>query len=263
MNRQHTSITFLGTGTSTGVPVIGCDCEVCRSTDVRDQRLRTSALITRGDNRLLIDCGPDFRQQMLTNDIKWPDAILITHSHADHIGGIEDLRPGRVDGSAFDIYCTADVEADIRARLPYCFATPPYPGTPRLNLHEIKHGKVFRAAGMEILPFRVMHGHLPITGYRIGDTVYITDCSELPDESLELIHGCALLVINALRIRRHHSHMNLQEALDVINYVKPRRAVLTHMCHSIGRHEALSLMLPPGVEPGYDGLTIDEEPKFI
>ena len=250
-------ITFLGTGTSTGVPAIGCDCQVCRSEDPRDSRRRTSALVSIGRQRLLLDCGPDFRQQMLDEGGPWPDAVLITHSHADHIGGLEDLRPLPADHSPMPVYCRHDVASDLRRRLYYCFTDNPYPGIPEFNLIEIKEFTPFHVGETEVMPLAVMHGKLPILGYRIGPLAYITDCSTLPEQTLEMLHGVDTLVINALRFKEHHSHMNLQQALDVINIVKPRRSYLIHMSHSIGLHRLTSLTLPEGVHLAYDGLTVE------
>lgn len=256
MNTTDMELTFLGTGTSAGVPYIGCRCEVCRSTDPRDKRLRTSALLRYGDMQLLIDCGPDLRAQLLTHDVTRLDGCLITHYHYDHVGGIDDLRPFCYpDG--FDIYCKADVESALRRQVPYCFAEHPYPSAPVLHPVRIEPLKPFHIKNLEIIPLPVKHYLLDIVGFRIGQLVYITDAKELPPETIQVIKGCDTLVINALRHKSHISHMNLQEALDVIKAVNPRKTWLIHMSHGIGLHAEASRMLPPGVELAYDGLTIE------
>lgn len=249
-------LTFLGTGTSCGVPFIGCDCEVCRSTDPHDKRLRASALVTLDNGRrLLIDCGPDFRQQILACGSPSLDAVLLTHIHYDHVGGLDDMRPYAY-GKLFPVYCRADVARNIRTRLPYCFAEHPYPGVPSFNLHVIDPEQPFTAVGVDVEPLPVMHGRMPIVGFRIGPLAYITDCLTMPDETLDKIRGVDTLVINALRIKPHMSHMNLQAALDVIKSTEPRQAFLTHMSHDIGLHAAVSRLLPEAVSFAYDGLTV-------
>lgn len=208
--------------------------------------------------KLLIDCGPDFREQMLDNGItSWPDAVLLTHPHADHIGGLEDLRPAPQGKDGHDVYCTADTADYIRQRLSYCFVDNPYPGAVRLSLHDIRQGEPFEAAGINIVPVPVMHGSMLITGFRIGPLSYITDCSKLPDEALPMLEGTDTLVINALRFRAHRSHMNITEAVSVIESVKPRKAYLTHMSHGIGPHMLIKNVLPACAEPAYDGLVIE------
>lgn len=246
-------IRFLGTGTSTGVPQIGCTCRVCRSADPRDNRLRASAIVTLDNGRnILIDCGPDFRSQILAAGAPPLDALLITHSHYDHVGGIDDLRPYCKGGIHFPTYCSADVAADLRQRNPWSFATKLYPGVPTFAIHEIEAGKPFEAAGAEILPLRIMHGRLPILGYRIGPLAYITDCSSLPEESLDAIGGVDTLVINGLRHDPHPTHFTLEQALEVIASVRPAQAFITHISHDLGL--ASETGLPAGVSLAYDGL---------
>lgn len=253
-------LTFLGTGTSTGVPQIGCHCEVCQSLDPHDNRLRSSALLTLDDGRgLLIDCGPDFREQALTNKIEDIEALLLTHIHYDHVGGIDDLRPFTYAmlPKGFPVYCRADVGEQLRDHLPYAFRENKFLGVPRLELNTIKEGEQFNVMGLTILPLLVNHFQLSILGFRIGRFAYITDCKTLPQESLDALDGVETLVINALRMREHVSHMNLEQALNVISMVKPREAYLTHLSHDMGLHAKVEPSLPEGVRIAYDGLTID------
>ena len=255
-------LTFLGTGTSTGVPQLRCGCEVCTSADPRDRRMRASIIVTTDDGRnILIDCGPDMYHQLLREHSPELSAMLITHSHYDHVGGIDDLRPycpGFPD-NRFPVYCQEDVARDLRARVPYCFATHLYPGVPTFDLHIIRPMEAFRiatAGGIEVLPVPVMHYLLPILGFRIGDMAYITDCKTMPDETVEALRGIPVLVINALRPQPHMSHLSLPEALELIRRIAPGRAYLTHISHDMPRHASLTF-LPENVFPAYDGLKID------
>ena len=251
-------LTFLGTGTSPGVPTPACHCDVCRSTDSRDKRLRASALVETGGKNILIDCGPDFRYQALRAGIESIDAVLVTHSHYDHVGGFDDLRAycAKLPDNRMPVYCTADVAADFHARIPYCFAEHPYPGVPKFDLHIIDT-EPFGIGGVEVVPFPVMHRNLEIRGYRIGPMAYITDCLTLPERSRELVRGVDTLVINALRFKPHYSHMSLAEALALIADLHPRRSYLTHMSHDIGFHRDLGALLPENVSPAYDGETVE------
>lgn len=252
--KTQNSITILGTGTSTGVPQIGCNCEVCTSTDPRDKRLRASALVHYQGQDILIDAGPDFRQQMLTQGSPNLDALLITHIHYDHVGGIDDLRPYCKNGP-FPIYCRADVFRDLKSHMPYSFSDHPYPGAPKYDVHIISELQPLHITDAEILPLPVMHGALPILGYKFGRMAYITDCKTMPHETLAQIRGLDLLVINALRHTPHPTHLSLQEALDIIAQAKPRHALLTHLCHQMAPHQQLSKTLPQGVEVAVDGHT--------
>lgn len=246
---------FLGTGTSTGVPSIGCNCATCRSTDPRDHRLRASALLSAGDNNIIIDAGPDFRQQILAADSPELDALLITHTHYDHVGGIDDLRPYCYpDG--FDIYAQhADID-DLRHKVPYCFAEHPYPGAPVLHPHVIEPMKPFSINGLEILPLPIKHYMLDILGYKIGNLAYITDAKVIPNDTINAISGIDTLVINALRHKEHISHINLSQALEIIAVVKPRIAYLTHISHDLGRYTDIAPTLPDNVKIAVDGATI-------
>ena len=251
-------IEFLGTGTSTGVPQLLCGCDVCRSQDAHDKRLRCSAIVRYCGKNILIDCGPDFRSQMLRASDKSLDALIITHIHYDHVGGIDDLR-AYCAGREFPVYAQADVIDGLRQRLPYCFAEHPYPGVPRLSFSEIKANVPFSIGDVEITPIPVMHYKLPILGFRIGPLAYITDAKTIDTEQLGTLKGIPLLVINSLRIEPHMSHYCLRETLDVIDQIKPQRALLTHMSHEMGLHAQVNRILPPGVELAHDTLTVSIE----
>lgn len=248
---------FLGTGTSTGVPQLGCDCETCKSQDKRDKRLRTSALITTSSGaNILIDCGPDFYHQMLAAETRHLDALLVTHIHYDHVGGIDDLRPFCGE-KPFPIYCKKDVKRLLKKRLPYCFARHPYPGVPKLDVNVIKPFKEFTLSDAEILPVPVLHYKLEILGFRIGNLGYITDCKTMPEKTIEELCGIDTLVLNALRHKEHLSHLNLSQALELIERIKPGRAFLTHLSHQMGRRVEIEQKLPKNVHTAYDGLEIE------
>lgn len=246
---------FLGTGTSTGVPQPRCGCRTCTSSDPRDKRLRASVLVETEGRRLLIDCGPDFRQQILRAGSPDMDALLLTHIHYDHVGGIDDLRPWCRGGKPFDIHCTEDVERDLRARIPYCFAEHPYPGVPTFRMRRIDPGRPFVAAGVEVTPLPVMHYMLPIVGFRMGPLAYITDAKTVPESTLALLRGVDTLVVNALRPKEHLSHMNLEQSLALAGMVGARRTLLTHMSHDMPPHAEVAL--PAGVELASDGLEVE------
>lgn len=247
---------FLGTGTSTGVPMIGCKCAACTSADLHDKRLRASAIVTLDNNtNILIDCGPDFRRQILDAGSPSLEALLITHSHYDHVGGIDDLRPYCCNGRPFPTYCKADVAKDLHDRNPWSFAEHLYPGVPTFAIHEISPEKPFEITGQEIIPLPVMHAKLPILGYRFGPLAYITDCKEMPQATIEGLRGIDTLVINALRHTPHISHLSLSESLALIAKINPRRAYLTHLSHDMG--PAATVALPPHIAIAYDGLTIE------
>lgn len=260
-------LTFLGTGTSTGVPQIRCHCPVCTSGDSRDKRLRTSAIVqvAPGAPYILIDCGPDFRTQMLRHDSPDLGCALLTHTHYDHVGGIDDLRPWAYSapGQHFPLYCRADVARDLRTRIPYCFVEHPYLGVPQFDLHIVHELEAFTvpcgpgSTPVEVLPLPIVHGKLPILGYRIGPLAYITDASLVPQSTIDTIRGVDTLVINALRIEKHPSHQNLDEALDVIESVAPRQAYLTHASHQLGLHADVEPRLPAGVHLACDDMTIN------
>lgn len=250
---MNTRITFLGTGTSCGVPVIGCQCEVCQSTDPHDKRLRCSILVESATTRLLVDCGPDFRQQILPQPFRRIDGILVTHAHYDHVGGMDDIRPycqfGEINVYADPLACKGMLEM-----LPYCFAANRYPGVPAIGLHEIHAGQPMTIGDINILPIEVMHGKLPILGYRFGAFAYITDMKTIADDQAALLNGVEVLVVNALRFDNpHHSHQLVADAVAFAHKVGARRTLLTHVCHDIGLHDAANSRLPEGIELAHDG----------
>lgn len=250
-------ITFLGTGTSTGVPEIGCKCEVCTSADPRDSRLRCSALVEEGDTTILIDCGPDFRQQMLNADVKKIDALLMTHKHFDHLVGIDDLRPYTRDRE-LPIYADRETEMQIRSFFPYCFGKVKYPGVANIRISPVDYKVPFTVGTVDVVPLRVFHGMLPITAYRFGRLAYITDMSYIEPGELEKLKGVEVLVINALRYSKpHRTHQTVLEALEIVDYLKPRKTYLTHMMHHIGLHAKIEKCLLQGVYLAYDGLTVE------
>ncbi|MHC1707572.1 MAG: MBL fold metallo-hydrolase [Bacteroidales bacterium] len=245
-------ITFIGTGTSQGVPVITCQCEVCTSPDPRDQRLRSSLLIDNGELTLVIDTGPDFRQQMLREKVMHLDAVLLTHGHKDHIGGLDDIRAFNfTQRKAIDVYASTDVHDSLEREFSYAFAKNKYPGVPEINLHAVSDQPFF-IQSQKIIPVSVMHYHLPVLGFRINDLVYITDASLIETKELLKIKGCDTLIINGLRKKKHYSHFNLEEALEVIKEVGPKRAFITHISHMMGLHAEVEKELPEKVHLAYD-----------
>lgn len=249
-------LTFLGTGTSCGVPVIGCECEVCRSTDPHDKRTRCSALVESDTTRLLIDCGPDFRMQILPKPFRRIDGILITHSHYDHVGGMDDIRPYCQFG-AINVYADPLARQSMLEMLPYCFEEHRYPGVPAIGLHEIHPHEPLHIGDIDIMPFQVMHGKLPILGYRIGPLTYITDMKTIDESEMPFLEGTELLVVNALRFDKpHHSHQLVGDAVAFARRVGARRTFLIHVCHDIGLHKQVNSILPEGISLAYDGLEV-------
>jgi phosphoribosyl 1,2-cyclic phosphate phosphodiesterase len=245
-------IYFLGTGTSTGIPQIGCRCPVCTSNDPKDNRLRSSVYIETDHVHMLIDAGPDLRQQLLNAEVNSIDAILITHEHYDHIGGLDDIRPmGHVM-----VYGETRALKTIKNNMPYSFAENKYPGVPLIELNAISTDK-FKIKDIEILPVRIMHAQLPILGFRIGTMAYLTDVKTIDDENIEKLKNIDILVINALRHTSHISHLSLTESLELIDKIKPRMAYLTHVSHDMGLHKKTELTLPENVRLAYDNLVLN------
>ena len=259
------TLTFLGTGTSCGVPTIGCQCYTCTSPDPHDKRLRCSALIETDTTRLLIDCGPDFRQQVMPLPFRRIDGILITHAHYDHMGGMDDIRPYCQFGE-INVYADPIARQGMLQMLPYCFAEHRYPGVPAIQLHEIHKHEPFRIGDLDIVPVEVMHHDLPILGYRITELradgtpgatlVYITDMKTIADTELPYIEGTPLLVVNALRQEPHHSHQTLAEAVAFARRVGAGRTYLIHSSHDIGRHAEVNAGLPADIQLAYDGQVV-------
>lgn len=250
---------FLGTGTSQGVPVVACACTVCQSPDPRDKRLRSSVRVSNAVGTLLIDAGPDLRQQALRCALTKLDAVLLTHEHMDHIAGIDELRAFNfAQGQAMDLYSSTPTLDAVRRTYHYAFNEHRYPGVPELRLHAVGDAP-FIAAGMEVLPVEVMHHRMPVLAYRIGDLAYITDAKTIAPAERAKLRGLDVLVINALRLKPHHSHLNLEEALAMVDDLAPRRAYFTHISHLLGAHSTVEADLPTLVKLAYDGLVVQTD----
>ena len=278
-------LTFLGTGTSHGVPMIGCGCEVCKSADPRDKRLRSSVFVEYEGLQILVDAGPDFRQQMLRAGISHLDAILLTHNHKDHTGGLDDIRAfNYLEQRASEIYCEKYVEESLRMEYGYAFAEKKYPGAPEWHVHNIdsepftiqaggpyevltwSHGKGYlrSMAGQddpvrtaEVIPIRGMHYKLPVLGYRFGNIAYCTDMNQIPESEFEKLHGLDHFVINCVKYGKHITHFSLEEAVEVAKKVGAKHSWLTHLSHQLPCYEVLQAELPEGIHPAYDGLIIE------
>jgi phosphoribosyl 1,2-cyclic phosphate phosphodiesterase len=250
-------LTFLGTGTSQGVPMIGCNCNVCKSTDSRDKRLRASVYVEYEGLKILVDAGPDFREQMLREGIASVDAILLTHNHKDHTGGLDDIRAFNYrEKKATQIYCEKYVEDSLRMEYSYAFAEKKYPGAPEWDVHIIDN-QPFTIKGVEITPIRGRHYKLPVLGYRFGNIAYCTDMNHIPEEEFEKLKGLDHFIINTVRRGHHISHFALEGALEVAARVGAKHTWLTHLSHQLPVHKELAAELPEGVLPAYDGLSIE------
>jgi phosphoribosyl 1,2-cyclic phosphate phosphodiesterase len=249
-------VTFLGTGTSQGVPIIACKCSVCSSINQKDKRLRSSILIQYNDINIVIDTGPDFRQQMLSSAITSCEAILFTHAHRDHLAGLDDIRAFNfIMQKPIDIYCESQVDKAIRREFFYAFEAIKYPGVPEMDIHIIDETP-FDLFGKTIIPLRVWHHKMPVLGFRIDDFVYVTDANKIDDAVKEKIKGCEVLVLNALRREQHISHFTLAEAIDLCHELKPKRAFFTHISHQLGLHDEVNAELPDYIKLAYDGLEL-------
>jgi phosphoribosyl 1,2-cyclic phosphate phosphodiesterase len=250
-------ITFLGTGTSSGVPMIACGCEVCVSSNPKDNRLRSSILIERDEKSVIVDTGPDFRYQMLRANVKRLNAVVYTHEHKDHVAGLDDVRGFNYSmKSPMKIYATEAVQTALKREFHYAFETEKYPGVPQLELNTIVN-KPFEVEGILFQPIQVFHYKMPVFGYRIGDFGYVTDANKISEEEINKLKGVKVLVINALRLKKHISHFSLDEALDIIELINPAKSYLTHLSHQMPKHVELIKTLPKNVLPAYDGLVLN------
>ncbi|WP_313113832.1 MBL fold metallo-hydrolase [Aequorivita sediminis] len=252
------TVTFLGTGTSQGIPVIGSKHEVCLSKDPRDKRLRVSALLSWDDYNFVIDCGPDFRYQMLRENVSKVDGILITHEHSDHTAGLDDIRPFNFRQGTMPFYAAKRVFKSLRERFAYIFAIEnKYPGAPSIEAIEIDKNTPFTIGGKKVIPIEAMHDKLPVLGFRVEDFTYLTDVKTISDEEIEKVMGTKVLVVNALREEPHYSHFNVTEALEFVEKVKPEKTYFTHISHIMGFHEEVEKKLPKNVHLAYDTLKIN------
>lgn len=249
--------TFLGTGTSLGVPVIACPCKVCQSTDIKDNRLRSAGMIQTGNTTIVIDTGPDFRQQMLREKTKSLNAVVFTHAHKDHIAGLDDVRAFNfLMKKEMNIFADAHTIKELKREFMYVFAEEKYPGIPEIMLNEIST-EAFQIGDISLQPIPVMHHKLPILGFRMGNFAYITDANYIPDTSMKLLEGVETLVLNALRIEPHISHFNLEQAIEMVKLLQPKSTYFTHISHLLGKHAEINKILPKNIQLAYDGLKID------
>ena len=249
--------TFLGTGTSQGVPMIGCKCAICKSIDLKDKRLRSSLMIESDTHRIVIDSGPDFRQQMLREKVDNLDGIVFTHEHKDHIAGLDDVRAfNYLHKKPIDVFATIQVQQALRREFFYIFNNDNYPGIPKITLHTIDE-QPFETGNINFVPIPVMHMQLPVLGFRVGDFSYITDANFISDASKRLLMNSEVLVLNSLRIEKHVSHFNLEQAIDLINELNPKISYLTHISHQLGKHEEVEKNLPENIRLDYDGLVVE------
>ncbi len=247
-------IEFLGTGTSLGVPMIGCKCHVCTSENPKDNRLRSSLLIKYQGKNIVIDCGPDFRTQLLRAGVDDLEAVLITHEHRDHIAGLDDVRSiNYILRKSVGIYLSDESLSAVKKEFPYIFNPGDYKGAPQIDIHQLSN-KPFELIGLNIIPLEVQHRNMKVFGFRIGDFSYITDANYIPEATMKLIKGSKTVVINALRLKKHPSHFSLDEAVEIVKQIKPEKAYFTHLGHLIGTHDYINKQLPEGMELAYDGL---------
>jgi phosphoribosyl 1,2-cyclic phosphate phosphodiesterase len=250
-------VTFLGTGTSQGIPVIACDCKVCKSKNPKDNRLRTSVLIEVKNQTIVIDTGPDFRQQMLREDVKKIDAIVFTHQHKDHVAGLDDVRAfNQKFQKDMDLYCSAEVEEALIREFPYVFSTYKYPGVPEVRIHNIKN-EPFTINEVKVTPIEALHYKLSVFGYRIKDFVYLTDISSISEKEKEKMKGADIIVLDALRKEPHISHLSMQQAVDLLEELQPKKGYLIHISHLMGLHNEVIKELPDFIQPAYDGLILE------
>lgn len=250
-------ITFLGTGTSQGVPIIGCKCRVCDSVNPKDKRLRSSVMIDVNEKRFIIDTGPDFRQQMIRERVDRIDAVIYTHEHRDHVAGLDDLRAFNfIMKKKMDLYANAKTQKAIHEQFGYVFSEKKYPGIPEVTLHTIED-KPFSILGVELIPILVKHMHLDVLGFRVGNFTYITDANFIPEEEKKKIFGSEVLVLNALRHESHPSHFTLDEAIAQVRELKPKKSYFIHMSHQIGLHEEVEDELPENIHLAFDGMHLN------
>jgi phosphoribosyl 1,2-cyclic phosphate phosphodiesterase len=253
----HLKITFLGTGTSSGVPMIACDCEVCTSTNKKDKRLRSSILVQSANTTLVVDTGPDFRYQMLRENVKHLDAVIFTHPHKDHLAGLDDIRAfNYLQRKPMNVYADSLTEEAVRRDFYYAFSDTKYPGIPELNMNTINF-EPFMVGDIPVTPIPVWHLKMPVMGFRFGKFTYITDANKIEDDSKEKIRGSEVMVLNALRKEKHISHFNLEEAIAMVKELKVPTAYFTHISHQLGLHDVIESELPEGIHLAYDRLVIE------
>lgn len=257
MNHQKLEVTVLGTGTSQGVPVIGCDCDVCTSADPKDNRLRSSIMFSIAGENFVIDTGPDFRQQMLREQVKSLRAVIYTHSHKDHIAGMDDVRSFNfLERRDMELFCDEGTELALKREFYYAFEQNKYPGVPNVNLNRIVNQTFKLPNGVEVTPIQAYHYKMPVFGFRVQDFAYMTDVKTIPDEELKKLQNLEVLILDCLRIKPHLSHLNLEEALALVKKLKPKQTYLTHISHLFGTQQEIMDMLPANISPAYDGLKI-------
>lgn len=250
-------VVFLGTGTSAGIPMVACDCSVCASKNIKDKRLRSSIMISVNNKNIVIDSGPDFRQQMLNNKINRLDALLLTHEHKDHTAGLDDIRAFNFkENKEIDVYASLRVQTAIRKQFSYIFENSKYPGVPKIRFQTFS-GEEFWVSGIKVIPIEVMHYKLPVWGFRVENFTYITDANFISDEEKEKIRGSKIIVLNALRKEKHISHFTLSQAISLINELRPEKAFFTHISHQLGLHNKIEQELPENTHLAYDGLELN------